>query len=149
MSDTVPPGQRLERAALERIVLRAAQLQAGSRDLEEGLTEEEVLRLGSDVGIPAPYLQQALMEERMRADRATETGIAMWLAGPRHVAAARTVSGTTAAVWEALEHWMTEGELLTVKRRFQGRVTWEPRRDPWTRSSPATPLWASAARSRA
>ncbi len=128
MSDTVPPGQRLERAAMERVILRAAQLQAGSRDLEEGLTEDDLLRLGTDVGIPAPYLRQALMEERMRAAQPAETGLAAWLAGPRFVAADRALKGTVESVRVALEHWMGDGELLQVKRRFADQTTWEPRR---------------------
>lgn len=128
MSDTVPDGKRLERAALERVILRAAQLQAGTRELEDGLTEDDVLRLGADVGIPAPYLRQALMEERMRAAQPTERGVAAWLAGPRFVAADRTVPGSVEQVQEALDHWMTEGELLIVKRRYADQTTWEPRR---------------------
>lgn len=128
MSDTVPSGQRLERATLERVILRAAQLQAGSRDLEDGLTEADVLRLGEEVGIPAPYLRQALMEERMRAALPAERGVAAWLAGPRFVAADRTIPGRPAPLLEALEHWMTTAEILAVKRRFTDQITWEPRR---------------------
>lgn len=128
MSDTVPPGQRLERATLERVILRAAQLQAGSRDLEDGLTEDEVMRLGAEVGIPAPYLRQALMEERMRAGLPREAGLAAWLAGGRHVSADRTVPGTPEATTAALDHWMTTGELLAVKRRFPDQISWEPAR---------------------
>jgi hypothetical protein len=128
MSDTVPSGKRLERAALERVILRAAQLQAGSRDLEDGLTEDDVLKLGSEVGIPAPYLRQALMEERMRAAQPIERGVAAWLAGPRYVAADRTISGTRQDVTEALDHWMTGSELLVVKRRYADQTTWEPQR---------------------
>lgn len=128
MSDTVPTGKRLERVALERVILRAAQLQAGSRELEEGLTEDDLLKLGAEVGIPAPYLRQALMEERMRAEQPAETGVAAWLAGPRFVAADRTIPGTMEGVRTTLEHWMGDGELLQVKRRFADQTTWEPRR---------------------
>jgi len=128
MSDTVPTGKRLERVALERVILRAAQLQAGSRDLEEGLTEDDLLKLGAEVGIPAPYLRQALMEERMRAAQPAETGVAAWLAGPRFVAADRTIPGTVEGVRATLEHWLGDGELLQVKRRFADQTTWEPRR---------------------
>lgn len=128
MTDSVPPGRRLERAALERVVLRAAQLQAGSRELEDGLSEDEVLKLGAEVGIPAPYVRQALMEERMRADVPAERGLAAYLAGPRHVSAERAVAGTAEHVAARLEHWMESGELLVVKRRFADQLTWEPRR---------------------
>jgi hypothetical protein len=128
MTDSVPAGQRLERAALERVVLRAAQLQAGSRELEDGLTEDDVLRLGADVGIPAPYLRQALMEERMRAAMPAESGVAAWLAGPRYVVAERVVPTTNERAMKALEHWMADGELLAVRRRHADQTTWEPRR---------------------
>lgn len=128
MNDTVPPGRRLERAALERVILRAAQLQGGSRSLEDGLTEDDVLQLGAEVGIPAPYLRQALMEEQMRASMPEERSLMAWLSGPRFAAAERTVSGTTDEIGKALEYWMAEGELLIVKRRFADQTTWEPRR---------------------
>ncbi len=129
MADTVPPGKRLERAALERIVLRAAELQAGERDLDEGLTEAEIIRLGGDVGIPAEYLRQAIVEEQTRAVVPAERDLPAFLAGPRYVAAERTVPGQVSAVDEALQYWMTTGELLRVKRRFSDKATsWEPQR---------------------
>jgi hypothetical protein len=129
MADTVPPGKRLDRAALERIVLRAAQLQAGERDLDEGLTETEIMQLGRDVGIPVDYLRQAIIEEQTRAVVPAEHGLAAWLAGPRYVAAERTVPGSVAAVDQALQYWMTTGELLRVKRRFSdAAISWEPQR---------------------
>ena len=58
---------RIDRAALERIIQRAAELQTSDRDIGEELTPEQVLALGREVGIPARYLQQALLEERTRA----------------------------------------------------------------------------------
>lgn len=128
MGDTVRPGQRLDRAAFERVVLRAAQLQAGDRDLDEGLTEDDLVRLGGEVGIPAAYLRQALLEERTRASVPEERGLRSWLTGPRRLVAERTVRGSAAEVRAALEHWMTAGELLTVKRRFPDVVAWEPQK---------------------
>jgi hypothetical protein len=125
MADTVPPGQRLDRATLERVILRAAQLQAGEHDLSDGLSEVDLLRLGAEVGIPAPYLRQALLEERTRVVVPDERGVRARLAGPRRLVAERTVPGTAADVRAALEHWMTEGELLAVKRRYADQVAWE------------------------
>jgi hypothetical protein len=128
MADTVPPGQRLERAALERVMLRAAQLQAGARDLDEGLTEDDLLKLGAEVGIPAPYIRQALLEERTRLEVPDDRGFRAWLSGPRRLVAERTVPGPAARVRQVLEYWMTTGELLSVKRRFPDQVAWEPQR---------------------
>jgi hypothetical protein len=65
MADGTPA--RIDRAALERIIQRAAELQTSTRDIGESLTQEEVLALGKEVGIPDRYLQQALLEERTRA----------------------------------------------------------------------------------
>ena len=54
-------GQELiSREALERIIKRAAELQASERDIGDGLTENELVALGKDVGIPSGYLRQAL-----------------------------------------------------------------------------------------
>jgi hypothetical protein len=131
MGDTVPPGQRLDRGAMERVILRAAQLQAGAHDLDDGLTEADLLRLGSEVGIPAPYLRQALLEERTRVAVPDERGVRAWLTGPRWLVAERTIPGPAAEVRKALEHWMTTGELLAVKRRFPDQVAWEPQKGAW------------------
>ena len=57
---------RIDREALERILKRATELQAGERDPGHDLTDQEVMALGREVGLPARYLQQALLEERSR-----------------------------------------------------------------------------------
>src|SRR5574341_2340411 len=92
MGETLPSDPRIDRGALERIIRRAAEIQAGERDIGEGLTEPELYALGQDVGIGDRYLRQALMEERTRALVETERGPLIWLAGPRRVAAARTIA---------------------------------------------------------
>ena len=107
--------------------MRAAELQAGDREIGEGLTEKELLGLGQEVGIPEAYLKQALLEEQTRATVAPETGVMAWLAGPRRVSVSRTIAGAAARIEAQLDRWMTESELLTVKRRFPQRTSWEPR----------------------
>ena len=66
MPEGTPAG--IDRPALERILQRAAELQAGERDIGHALSPDEVLALGREVGIPDRYLQQALLEERVRVD---------------------------------------------------------------------------------
>ncbi len=128
MNDLVP-GTRIDRAALERIIQRAAELQAGERDIGDGLTERELMQLGQEVGIPPGLLQQALMEERTRAVATVAPGLAGWLAGPAQIAAQRTIPGDYRQVRDALNSWMTEGELLSVKRRYPEQISWEARQD--------------------
>jgi hypothetical protein len=123
---TPPP--MLERSALERVLARAAELQAAEADPGDlTLTEAQILEVGNEVGIPAKHLRQALAEERSRIAVPTERGRVAALFGPATVAASRTVSGTPAAIFERLDDWMQRGESLQVKRRFPDRIAWEPR----------------------
>jgi hypothetical protein len=128
MADTVPPGKRIDRRALERIIRRAAELQTGEHEIGEGLTEAEVLQLGADVGIPPTHLRKALLEERTRSVMSSERGLAAWLTGPRYVHAERTLDDEEEATETALNRWMLDGELLAVKRRYPDQTSWEPRR---------------------
>ena len=128
MSDTVPAGRRIDRASLERIIQRAAELQASERDLSEGLTEAELMQLGDEVGLSVAHLRRAMLEEKTRAPVSTERGFGVWLAGPRHVTAERVLNLATKAVSDALHWWMDEGEVLQVKRRFPDVTVWEARR---------------------
>jgi len=121
------PGELIRREALERIIQRAAELQAGERDIGEGLTEPEVLALGHDVGIPARYLRQALLEEQTRSVVTGGTGLFAWLTGPSLLTAERVVPGDRGAVERALTVWMEREESLQVKRRYPDRTSWEPR----------------------
>jgi hypothetical protein len=121
------PGELISREALERIIHRAAELQAGEREIGDGLTKDEVLALGKDVGIPGHYLQQALLEEQTRTVTVAQRGGWAWLTGPGMLSAARVVPGERAAVERALAHWMEQEELLQVKRRYADRTTWEPK----------------------
>ena len=114
-------GDLITREALERIIKRAAELQAGAQDVGDGLTQKEVLALGKDVGIPNRFLQQAMLEEQTRTVVETRRGFWPWLAGPRSLAAARVVPGDRATVERAMNRWMEEEESLQVKRRFADR----------------------------
>ena len=128
-SDLVPTGQKINRDALERIVKRAAELQAHDHEIGEGLTDSELMALGQEVGIPSRYLQQALVEERTRDLTRVERGFVTSLVGASRVAAERVLSGEPQKLQTALTHWMTEGELLTVKRRYPDVTSWEARSD--------------------
>ena len=117
------PARRIDRDALERIIQRAAELQAGEMDTGEALTEQELLKLGAEVGIDGRFLRQALYEQN--AGATGERGVlARWF-GPARVSAARVVPGEKAPLELALSHWMTEGEALAVKRRLSDRTVWE------------------------
>jgi len=124
MAGEVVP-RKIDREALERIIQRAAELQAGDMDAGDGLSEQEVLKLGSEVGIPGRFLRQALYEETTRGGVESAHGfLARWI-GPKLVGASRVVPGEKVILEQAIEHWMTEAEAMAVKRRLPDRTLWE------------------------
>ena len=125
---TTPEGPRIDRAALDRIIQRATELQTGEREVGENLTPDEVLALGKDVGIPGRYLQQAMLEHQTAAAAGPERTLTGRLVGPAEVRAQRVVQGAAEDVVRALMGWMDQNELLVVQRRQAGWVSWEPLR---------------------
>jgi len=125
----LPARVTLDRAALERVLGRAAELAVSSPESIEMLTEERVIEVGKEVGIPEHLVRQALAEERTRAVVPVEPGIVAQYFGAARASASRIVPGTAESVLTALDRWMQREECLQVKRRFPDRMTWEARRD--------------------
>ena len=125
----VPARTALDRAALERILRRAGELQAAAADPLEEMTEEQLIALGQEVGIPPQHLKQAIAEERTRPALPEEAGLVGRWVGPRAVTARRVVRGTREQILARLDDWMRREECLQVKRRYVDRILWEPRRD--------------------
>jgi len=119
------PTDRIDRVALERILQRAAELQAGEHDIGEGLSPDEVLKLGAEVGIPAHYLRQAMLEEQSRAGGVEPSGTLDRAFGAGEVRAVRVVQGEVPVVERALLRWMEKNELMVIQRHQPGRITWE------------------------
>ena len=125
----LPARLTLDRAALDRVLGRAAELAVSSPDGLESLTEERIIEIGREVGIAEAHLRQALAEERTRLVVPEEPGIVAQYFGAGRASASRTVHGRPEAVLAALDRWMQTEECLQVKRRFPDRITWEARRD--------------------
>jgi hypothetical protein len=123
----IPP--RIDRAALDRIIQRAAELQTSDRDIGDNLTPDEVLELGRDVGIPAKYLQQAMLEHRALAeDPANDRSVVGRIVGPAEIRVQRVVAGDVEGATQGLMSWMERNELLVVQRQQPGWLSWEPLR---------------------
>lgn len=116
---------RIDRATFDRVLQRAAELQAASKDIGEGLSEEEILALGAEVGIPPQHLQQALIEERTRISLPEANGLLDRWIGPADFVAQRVVQGTPESIGAALTKWMERQEHLVVQRATTGRITFE------------------------
>jgi hypothetical protein len=117
---------RIDRAALERIIRRAAELQTAEREIGETLTQDELMSLGREVGIPIRYLQQALLEERSPLGTPSPPGIMDRVAGPGQAIAQRVVPIDAELAEQNLVRWMERNELFCIQRQQRGRITWEP-----------------------
>lgn len=117
---------KFDRGQLERILQRAAELQASEKDPGEELSRSELVALGREVGIPTKHLEQAMLEEQTRLPDQRLDGFWDHAAGPAMVSAMRVVRGETSTVERILADYMDEHELLAVVRQGTGRLVWEP-----------------------
>lgn len=122
---------KIDRAAVDRILTRALELQSDAPGDGQGqLTETQLLDLAKEVGLDPTNLRQALAEERTRVAVPDEQGVLATLYGSATASAQRTVRGTPAQVLRALDDWMQRQESLTVQRYHSTeRIVWEARRD--------------------
>jgi hypothetical protein len=120
----------LDRTTIERVLARAAELQATSGSDDDGvsnLSESQLIEIGKEVGINPTTLTQALAEERSRVAVPEDQSLLSSITGPAIATASRAVRGTPAEVLISLDNWMQRDECLQVQRRFPDRITWEPR----------------------
>lgn len=130
-NDLTPP-RRLDRAALDRVLMRAAELQTAQvegADASGTLTEDQIIELGREAGMSPEALRQAIAEERTRTTPPDDSGLAATVIGPASVRASRIISGRPAELLDVIDDWMQRQECLQVKRRVSDRITWEARRD--------------------
>jgi len=120
----------LDRATIERVLARAAELQATSGTTDDGepnLSESQLIEIGKEVGINPTTLTQALAEERQRVAVPEDQSLLSSITGPASATASRVVRGTPVDILMSLDTWMQRDESLQVQRRFPDRITWEPR----------------------
>ncbi|MEO5903825.1 MAG: hypothetical protein ABIQ55_07440 [Gemmatimonadaceae bacterium] len=119
----------LDRSAIERVLARAAELQATSSATDSSglLSEAELMEIGKEAGISPNTLTQALAEERSRISVIEEKGFVAGITGPGIATASRVVRGAPADVLAAIDNHMQRDECLTLQRRFPDRVLWEPK----------------------
>jgi len=121
----------IARAALERVLQRATELQAVGTDAPEAISEERLVEIGREVGIPAEHLRLALAEERSRSLYAEpERGPLLEGLGETQISAQRAVPGTPAELLASIDTWMKREEGLDSNRRAMNRLSWSPRNGP-------------------
>jgi hypothetical protein len=126
MAENLPA--RIDRAAIERIIQRATELQTGEREISDGMSPDEVVTLGKEVGIPERYLRQAILEEHGAAELPVATGFLDRAVGQEMIGAQRVVTGRQEEIQQRLREYLEREELLTLQREQTGRIAWEPLR---------------------
>jgi hypothetical protein len=124
-----PTGRSLDRAALERVLARASELQAGTSEPTESMTEEQLIELGKEVGLSPEHVRQAIAEEQTRVAVQGPQGRVSGVFGPNLASAQRVIAGTQADILARIDRYMQNQEAMTVRRRYSERITWEARRD--------------------
>ncbi|MEO5799671.1 MAG: hypothetical protein ABIZ70_04335 [Gemmatimonadales bacterium] len=117
---------RIDRATFDRLLQRAAELQAASSDIGDGVSEDELLALGKEVGIPEQHLRQALLEERTRAVPAEPTDTLDAWFGRADLTSERVVQGTEEGIALAIARYLESREHFVLQRAAVGRTTFEP-----------------------
>jgi hypothetical protein len=124
------PGSRaLDRSALERVLARAAELQAGMADAHDSMTEDQLVELGKEVGLSPEHVRQAIAEEQTRVAVPIPEGQAKGIFGPTTAWAQRIIPGSQADVLARINRYMEREECLRVRRQYKERITWEASRD--------------------
>src|SRR3954470_59754 len=89
-----PDGAKLDRASIERVLARAAELQTSSGEVPDQISENQLIEAGREVGLSTQHLRQALAEERTRSlVPGAERGPGALIFGPAQVFASRALAG--------------------------------------------------------
>lgn len=103
------------------MIRRAVELQAGSSSrADDGVSEDEVVRIGQELGLEPATVRRAMAEVRGRP--AEESGVLVTVAGPRTVRATRVLKRPAAGTALQVDRYLRERELMVVQRRFPDRT---------------------------
>lgn len=114
------PERRLTSQQMEAVIRRAVELQE-ARPNAEGISEDELLRMGGELGLSPAHLRQAMLEVQ-RSGETAETGLVGRMFGTASVAASRAVPGEARVVRERIERYLLDVEYMEVRRRFPNRT---------------------------
>jgi hypothetical protein len=120
------PGRGITRTDLETVIRRAAELYTREAESEEHLTEEEVLRIAAELGLPSRHVRQALYE--LPTTPPAGSRIDRWYGLPT-VQGTRVVPGAPAPVMDRLEEYLVTREFLQLVRRQSEKAAFTPADD--------------------
>jgi hypothetical protein len=135
------PGRAIVRAELREVIRRAAELSLNDADADEQLSEEEVIRIATELGLPAHHVQRALYE---LPELQTQLRWYDRYFGPAVISASRAVPAQSVTALRRLEDYLVTREYLQIVRKRGESLTLIPADD--TLSSLARALTRPARR---
>jgi hypothetical protein len=131
------PSDKLTRQQVDFVLRRAAEIDtaepAGSheRGPEDGLSVNEVLRLGEEAGLHGGALSQALTELRRGVPiEPEERGVVAQALGGGRIVVSRLVPAPIDTVRRAVDRFLRE-QLMTIRRHHGPRIEWERAQGIW------------------
>ncbi|HEX6309105.1 MAG TPA: hypothetical protein VFZ69_13000 [Longimicrobiales bacterium] len=116
----------IARRDFEQVIRRAAELSLGETDADENLSEEEVFRIATELGLPAQHVRQALFElPELRVRPRWYDG---WF-GPAVHSAGRVVPSAKDPVLRRVEDYLVTREYLQILRRRRDTIALVPADD--------------------
>ncbi|HEX2165936.1 MAG TPA: hypothetical protein VHG09_01740 [Longimicrobiales bacterium] len=117
------PVRRLSTEQVEAVVRRAVELQTHEADTtaDAGVSDEELIRIGGELGIGPAHMRRALAEVTAESTPAAGGG----LLGVERTSASRTVPGTADEVRRHIEKYLLDSQYLAVLRRLPDRTIYE------------------------
>ncbi len=112
----------------DEVIRRATELAEGESDSKDlvRLSETEVLRIASEVGLPERHIRRALGEVRGGNVSDSDMAAMVGLFGPRTVRASRSVEGRPADMVKALDAFLVSGRLLQPVRKSPSLMVYQP-----------------------
>ena len=120
------PGKGLSRPQFEEVIRRASELAATDAEPGTSLSEAELFRIASEVGLPAAHVKTALAEVRSRP---VPSGPFQALARGPWVRVSRVVPGTREEVTAAIDRFLVGGRLLQPVRKGKEQLVYWPAKD--------------------
>lgn len=128
--ETKPPTRASERGITRRefeaVIRRAAELYAADAEADERISEEELFRIASELGLPTRHVRQALLE---LADAPAGDSLLDRICGPATVRATRVVARDADLVYRTLDQYLTTREYLHPLRRKERGGWYAPAED--------------------
>lgn len=134
------PGRALTRPAFEQVIRRAAELSLSDADADE-LSETEVLRIATELGLPVHHVQRALFE---LPELTVQPRWYDRYYGPAVFSVTRVIPSETAPTLRRIEDYLITREYLQIVRRRGDTLAFVPADD--TISSLARALFRPGSR---